>query len=83
VHNIIGGTDHALGLAILWGCVGTRYLKLDTIREDDSVGGGVTKLMAIVALDTTDGTTRLNGHIGKKVRQGGECVKLMAQWKCP
>jgi hypothetical protein len=82
-HDIIGGTNHMLNLAILWGRVGTRHPKLDTVRKDEGASGGVVKLTSIVALDTPDGTTKLRGHKSKKVRERGECVKLMAQQKGP
>jgi hypothetical protein len=32
-HDIVGGTNHALNLAVLWGRVGTRHPKLDTVRK--------------------------------------------------
>jgi hypothetical protein len=79
----MGGTNHALHLAILWGRVGTRHPKLDTMREEEGVGGGVIKLTSIVALDTPDGTTKLCRHISEKVRKSGEHVRLMAQRKGP
>jgi hypothetical protein len=55
-----------LGLAILWGRVGTRHLELDTMREEEGAGG-VVKLTSIVGLETSDGATKLRGHIGEKV----------------
>jgi hypothetical protein len=57
-----------LNLAVLWGRVGTRYPKLDTVREEGV--GGVVKFTFIVALDTPDGTIKLCGEISKKVRVG-------------
>jgi hypothetical protein len=79
-HDIVGGTNHALSLTVLWGGVGTRHLKLDTMRKKEGASG-VVKLMFIVALDTPNGTTELCGHISEKVREHGERVRLMAQWK--
>jgi hypothetical protein len=32
-YDIDGGTNHALGLAVLRESVGTRHLKLDAVRE--------------------------------------------------
>jgi hypothetical protein len=81
-HDIIDGTNHALSLAVLRGRVGTRHPKLNTMRKE-GVGGGVVKLTSIVTLDTSDGTTKLCGHISKKVRERGKCVRLMAQQKGP
>jgi hypothetical protein len=62
-----------LNLAVLWGRVGTRHPKLDTVREEEGAGGVVVKLTSIVALDTSDGTTKLRGHISEKVREWGTC----------
>jgi hypothetical protein len=75
--------NHAPNLLVLWGCVGTRHLKLDTMRKEEGASGGVVKLMSIASLDTPDGTTKLHGHISKKVRERGEHVRLMAQRKGP
>jgi hypothetical protein len=58
------------------GRVGTRHPKLDTIRKEEGVSGGVVKLTSIVALDTPDGTTKLRGHISEKVRAWGTCQNL-------
>jgi hypothetical protein len=75
--------NHALDLAILWGSVGTRHPKLDTVREEESVGGGVIKLMSIIAMEASDGACKLRGHKGEELVEGGEGVKLLAQWKGP
>jgi hypothetical protein len=65
VHGIVGGMSHVLDLVVLRGSVGTRQPKLDTVREEESVGGGVIKLTSIIVLDTLDGATKLCGHKGK------------------
>jgi hypothetical protein len=83
VHDIVGGMNHALGLAVLRGCVGTRYPKLDATREEESAGGGVIKLTSIITLDASDGVIKLRGHKGKEVGEGGEGVRLLAQRKSP
>jgi hypothetical protein len=70
--------NHVLGLAILWGSVGTQYPKLDTMREEESMGGRVIKLESIIALDTPDGAAKLRGYKGKEVEEGGEGVRLLA-----
>jgi hypothetical protein len=67
-HDIVGGTNHALSLAVLWGRVGTRHPKLDIVRKEEGASGGVVKLMSIVALNTPNGTTKLCGHISEKLR---------------
>jgi hypothetical protein len=71
--------NHALGLAVLRGSVGTRHLKLDAMREEESAGGGVIKLASTIALDAPDGATKLRGHKGKEVGEGGEGAELLAQ----
>jgi hypothetical protein len=83
VHDIVGGTNHAFSLTILWTRIGTRHSKLDTVRKKEGVCGGVVKLTSIVTLDTPDCTTKLRGHIDEKVRERGERVRVMAQRKGP
>jgi hypothetical protein len=75
--------NNALGLAVLRESVGTRQLKLDAVREEESAGEGVIKLAYIIALDTPDGVTKLRGHKGKEVGEGGEGVRLLVQWESP
>jgi hypothetical protein len=43
------------------------------------VGGGVIKLASIIALDAPDGASKLRGHKGKEVGEGGEGVGLLEQ----
>jgi hypothetical protein len=50
VHDIVGGTNHALNLTVLRGSVGTQHSKLDIMREEESAGGVVIKLMPIITL---------------------------------
>jgi hypothetical protein len=76
-HDIVGGTNHAFGLAVLRGSIGTRHPKLDAMREEESAGGRVIKLTSIIAL------AKLRGHKGKEVIEGGEYVGLLAQRKGP
>jgi hypothetical protein len=82
-HDNIGGTNHALDLAVLQRSVGTQHPKLDAVREEESTGGGVIKLASIIALDAPDGATKLLGHKGKEVGEGREGVRLLAQRKSP
>jgi hypothetical protein len=70
-HDIVGGTNHALDLAVLWGSVGTQHPELDALREEESAGGGVTKLVPIISLDAPDSAAKLCGHKGKEVGEGG------------
>jgi hypothetical protein len=81
-HDIVGGTNHALGLAVLRGSVGTRHLKLDAVREEECVGG-VIELASIIALDAPDGAAKLYGHKGKEVGESGEGVGLLPQREGP
>jgi hypothetical protein len=81
VHDIIGGVNHALDLVILRGGVGARYPKLDVVGEEEGVRGGVVELSSVVALDTTDGATKLHKNIGEEVRESGESVRFEAQRK--
>jgi hypothetical protein len=53
---------------------------MDAVREEENVGR-VIKLASIITLDTLDGVTKLRGHIGEEVREGGEGVSLTAQQK--
>jgi hypothetical protein len=59
--------------ALPWGRVRTRHSNLDIVRKEEGASGGVVKLTSIVALDTSDGITKLRGHISKKVRAWGTC----------
>jgi hypothetical protein len=69
------------GLAILWESVGARHLKLDVVRDEESVGEGVIKLTSIITLDALDGAAKLRGHKDREVGEGGEGVGLLAQRK--
>jgi hypothetical protein len=82
VHDIVGGTNHIFDLAVLWGSVGTRHPELDVERGEESAGG-VIKLASIIALDAPDGATKLRGHNGEEVGEGGEGVGLFTQRKSP
>jgi hypothetical protein len=53
------------------------------VREEESVGGEVIKLASIIALDAPDGATKLRGHKGKEVGEGGEGVRLLTQRESP
>ena len=49
--------------------------------EEEVAGGGVIELTPIVTLDASDGAAELGGYVGEEVREGGEDVKLQAQWE--
>jgi hypothetical protein len=72
-HDIIGGVNHALGLAILRGGVGARNPKLDTVGEEEGAGGGVIELSPVIALDTADGATKLRENVGEEMRGWEKC----------
>jgi hypothetical protein len=52
------------------------------VREEESAGRGVIKLVSTITLDAPDGVAKLRGHKGE-VRAGGECVRLLVQRKDP
>jgi hypothetical protein len=81
-HDIVGGANHALGLAILRGGVGARHPKLNTMGQEEGARG-VIKLSSVIALDTADGVTKLHENVGKEVREGGESVRFEARQKSP
>jgi hypothetical protein len=47
------------------------------VREEESAGRGVIKLASIIALDAPEGATKLCGHKGEEVGDGGEGVGLL------
>jgi hypothetical protein len=49
-------------------------------REEENAGG-VIKLVSIITLNVPDGVAKLCGHKSKEVEEGGEGVRLLAQWK--
>lgn len=66
-HNIVGGTDNALGLTVLWGSV--QVWKSDTICEKERVGRGIVKFPTVVALDAFDSGAKLCRHKGKEMSE--------------
>jgi hypothetical protein len=70
-QDIVGGANQALGLDVLAGGVGTQHLELNTVREEESAGGGVIKILAIVTLNANDGASKLRGYVSKEVRGKG------------
>ena len=83
VHDIICGMNHALRLAVLRGGVGARHAQLNATGKEESAGGGVIELTPVVTLDGLNGEGELSGHPGKKVKKGGERLRLGAQRKSP
>jgi hypothetical protein len=52
------------------------------MREEESAGE-IIKLTFIITLDALDGASKLRGHKGEEMGEGGEGVRLLVQWKCP
>jgi hypothetical protein len=75
-HGVVGGANHPLCLAILRRGVWARHAQLNTVREEESSGGGVIKLATIVTLDGLDGETELSGHPSKEVKERGKRIRL-------
>jgi hypothetical protein len=46
------------------------------MRKEESAGGAVIKLSAIVALDTSNGASKLHEHVSE-MRNCGEGIRLM------
>jgi hypothetical protein len=78
-HDIVGGVNHMLGLAILRGGVGAQHPKLDAMGEEEGVEGGAIELSSVIALDTMDGTTKLRENVGEEMREDGESVRFETQ----
>jgi hypothetical protein len=76
VYDIVGSTNHALDLAVMWRSIGTRHPKLDAVREGESASG-VIKLTSIITLDAPDGAAKLRGHKDGEVGEDGEHVRLL------
>jgi hypothetical protein len=83
VHDVVRGANHALSLAVLGGGVQARHSQLDTVREEESTGGGVIELTIIVTLDGLDGKAELSRHPGEKVEKSGKSIRLGTQGKSP
>jgi hypothetical protein len=82
-HGVIGGANHPLSLAILRRCVWTRHAELNTVREEESSGGGVIKLATIVTLDGLDGEAELCRHPSKEVEKRGKRIRLRTERESP
>jgi hypothetical protein len=78
-HDIVGGANHALGLAILRGGVRAWHSKLNAVGEEEGARVGVIEVSSVIALDTVDGVTKLLENVGEKVREGGESAIFEAQ----
>ena len=81
VHDIVGGTNHTLGLAVLSRSVGARHMKLNAVGEKERTRGGVVELAPVVTLNGLNGTTKLSGHPGEEVRERLESIGFQAQRK--
>jgi hypothetical protein len=82
-HGVVGDANHAFSLAILRGGIRARHAQLDTVRGEESAGGGVIKLTTIVTLDGLDGEAELCGHPSEEVKECGKSIRLRTQGKSP
>ena len=82
-HDVVRRANHPLSLAVLRRGIRTRHTQLNTPRQEEGPGGGVVKLPPVVTLDGLNGEAGLSGHLGKKVEEGGEGLRLGAQRKLP
>jgi len=82
-HDVVGGANHALGLAVLRRSVGAGHPQLHTEGQEEGTGRRVVKLSPVVALNTLDGATELRGHPSEEARERGKRVRLQAQRKSP
>ena len=86
VHDIVGGTNHTLGLAVLSGSVGALHTGPNAMGEEEIARGGVGKLTPVVTLNGLNGTTKLSGHPNKEVGERLESLEsfgFQAQRKSP
>jgi hypothetical protein len=82
-HGVVSGANHALSLVILRGGIRARHAQLDTVREEEGMGGGVIKLTTIVTLDGLDYEAELRGHPSEEVKNRKKSIKLRTQGKSP
>ena len=74
--DIVGGTNNALGFAILLRGIGARHTERNTFSKKESTRRRVGKLTTVVTLHRFDGATKLSEHIGEKIREDRESVRL-------
>ena len=82
-HDIIRRANHPLSLAVLRRGIRTRHAQLNTLREEERMGGEVVELPPVVTLDGLNGETELSGRPSKEVEEGGKHLRLSAQRKSP
>lgn len=58
-------------------------MKGNTVREKEEVGGGIVKLVIVLALYTFYGSAKLSGNKGEKMGNGGKRVRFEAKRECP
>ena len=76
MHGVVCGANHVLSLAVLRGGIWARYAQLDTVREEEGMGGGVIKLATIDTLDGLYGEAEQCGHPREEVEDRGESIRL-------
>lgn len=76
VKDIIGGTNHTFGHAILLGCVRTRHTEGDAPFKKEQACGSVVKFVAIIALNALKRSPKLGGDVDDKVGDGRENTRF-------
>ena len=74
--DIVDGTNHALGFAILLRGIGARHAERNTFSKKESTRRRVVKLTAVVTLHGFDDATKLGEHIGEKISEDRKSVRL-------
>ena len=64
--DIVGGTKHVLGFAILLRGIGTRHAERNTFSKKESTRRRVVKLTAVVTLYRFDGAAELSVYMSEK-----------------
>ena len=64
-HDAVRRANHPLSLAVLRIVIRTKHTQLNTPREEEGTGGGVTELPLVITLDGLNSEAELSGHPGK------------------
>jgi hypothetical protein len=80
-HDVVGGANHALSLAVLRGGIRARHAQLDIVREKEGTGGGVIELPTIVTQDSLGGEAELCGHPSEKLDERGKALDFARKGK--
>jgi hypothetical protein len=72
-EHIIDGVKRTLSFINLWRGVWAGHSQDDPTGGKECMGGGIIKLMTIVALDGFDGAAKLRENKGKKLTMWEKC----------